>query len=103
MAQAQVVEGTGEELIELLTQQPKERFRLIRLADDHPFRTYEEALAQAMSRTEEDIAEARARVLQASPVPREIPEGKTLEDMVVGQWPGDETEEQIFEALERLS
>ena len=56
-----------------------------------------------MNRTAEEIAEARARVMQASPAPREIPDGKILEDMVVGQWPGDETDEQIFEALERLS
>ena len=70
MVQSQMIEGTGEELIELLTRQPKERFRLIRLANDRPFQTYEEALAQAMSRTEEEIAEARTRVLQASPVPR---------------------------------
>lgn len=82
MVQAQVIEGTGEELIELLSQQPKERFRLVRLAQNRPFQTYEEALAQVISRTPEDIAEARARVLQASPAPREIPKGKTLEDMV---------------------
>ena len=103
MAQTQVIEGTGEELIELLNRQPKERFRLIKLPDDHPFQTYEEVLAHAMNRTPEEIAEACTRVIQASPVPREIPEGKTLEDMVWGQWPGAETDEQIFEALERLS
>jgi len=103
MAQAQIIEGTGEELIELLTQQPKNRFRLIRLANNRPFQTYEEALSHAMSRTAEEIAAARARLLQASPAPREIPEGKTLEDMVIGQWPGDETDEQIFEVLERIS
>jgi hypothetical protein len=103
MAQPQVIEGTGEELIELLNQQPKERFRLLKLANDRPFQTYEEALAQAMNRTSEEIADARTRVLQASPVPRQIPEGKTLEDMILGQSPGDETDEQIFEALERLS
>ena len=103
MAQAQIIEGTGEELIELLTQQPKNRFRLIRLANNRPFQTYEEALFHAMNRTAEEIAAARARLLQASPAPREIPEGKTLEDMVIGQWPGDETDEQIFEVLERIS
>ncbi len=103
MAQPHILEGTGEELIELLHQQPKERFRLIKLQNDRPFQTYEEALAQAMNRTPEEIAEARARLIQASPAPRELPEGKTLEDVVMGQWPGDETDEQIFEALEKLS
>jgi hypothetical protein len=103
MAQAQVIEGTGEELIKLLNQQPKERFRLIKLPSAREFQTYEEALAQAINRSPEEIAQARARVLQASPAPRELPEGKTLEDVVMGQWPGDETDEQILEALEKLS
>jgi|SRR5579862_2343316 len=103
MVTAQVIEGTGEELIELLNQQPKERFRLIKLPSERALQTYEEALAQAINRTPEQIAEARARVLQASPAPRELPEGKTLEEVVMGQWPGDETDEQILEALEKLS
>lgn len=103
MAQARVIEGTGEELIPFLNQQPKERFRLIQLVNDRPFQTYEEALAQAMNRTPEEITAARAHVLLASPAPHELPEGKTLEDVVMGQWPGEETDEQILEALERLS
>ena len=73
------------------------------LPTERPLQTYEEALSQAMNRTPEEIAEARARVLQASPTPRELPGGKTLEDVVMGQWPGDETDEQILEALEKLS
>ena len=32
-----------------------------------------------------------------------LPEGKTLSDVVEGMWPGDETDEQIYEMLERLS
>jgi len=103
MAQAQIIEGTGEELIELLHQQPKERFRLTRLENGRPFQTYDEALAQATSRTPEEIAAARARLIQASPSPRELPEGKTLEDVVMGKWPGDETDEHIFEVLRKLS
>jgi hypothetical protein len=103
MTQPQVIEGTGEELIKLLNQQPNERFRLMKLSSKPSPQTYEEALAQALSRTPEQIAEARARVLQASPAPRELPEGKTLEDVVMGQWPGDETDEQILEALRKLS
>lgn len=103
MAQVQVIEGTGEELIKLLHQQPKERFRLIRLPGDHPIQTYEGAFAHALPRSPEEVAAARARVLQASPTPRTIPEGKTLEDMIMGQWPGEETDEQILNALEKLS
>ncbi len=103
MAQAQIVEGTGEELIELLYKQPTERFRLIQLSGEREFQTYEEALARATTRSTNEIVEARVRLLQASPPPRELPEGKTLEDVVLGQWPGNETDEQILEVLEKLS
>ena len=103
MTQSQVIEGTGEELIGLLYRQPKERFRLIKLPREQEFPTYEEALAQAMNRTPEDIAEVRSRVLDASPPARELPPGKTLEDVVMGHWPSDETDEQILDALQKLS
>ncbi len=103
MAQQQIIEGTGEELIQVLNQQPKDRFRLIKLPMDREFQTFEEVFAQATNRTPEEVAAARARLIQASPPPRELPEGKTLEDVVMGKWPGDETDEQIFEALRKLS
>ena len=67
---------------------------------------YERGLAWAeglKNRTDAEIEEARRRIDALSPPPRPIPEGKTLEDMVMGTWPGDETDEQIREALERLS
>ena len=103
MAQTQVIEGTGEELIPLLNQEPNQRFRLIKLPPNGIFRTFEAGVALATSRTAEQIASARARVLGASPPPRELPDGKTLEDVIVGQWPGDETNDQILDALEKLS
>ena len=103
MAQFEILEGTGEELQRHLKQHSKERFRLIRLPDEQVFPNYEEALAHALNRTPEAIAQARARLLQASKAPRELPEGKTLEDVIMGQWPGDKTDEQILEALEKLS
>ena len=34
---------------------------------------------------------------------RELPAGKTLEDVVAGTWPGDESDADIEEALKRLS
>ena len=34
---------------------------------------------------------------------RLLPPGKTVWDMIVGQWPGDETDEEINKALEELS
>ena len=54
-------------------------------------------------RTPKQIAEARARVFAASPEPRPLPDGKTLEETVVGKWPGDEKDEEIQAALHELS
>ena len=34
---------------------------------------------------------------------RPLPEGKTIHNVVCGQWPGDETDEEINEMLEELS
>lgn len=54
-------------------------------------------------RTEAEVEETRRRLDALSRPPAPIPEGKTLSDMVEGKWPGDETDEQINEALKRLS
>jgi putative addiction module CopG family antidote len=61
------------------------------------------AMAKMMNRTPEEIEAARAQLFQASRPPRELPEGKTLEDMISGKWPGDETGEEVLRALEKLS
>lgn len=58
-----------------------------------------EAMARLMNRTPEEILADRERILAASPPPRQPPPGKTWIDMVVGQWPGDETDEEIEEWL----
>jgi predicted DNA-binding antitoxin AbrB/MazE fold protein len=55
------------------------------------------------NRTAAELEEDRRRLFALSPPPRPIPEGKTLSDVVEGMWPGDETDEQINEALKRLS
>ena len=55
------------------------------------------------NRTPEEIEQTRLRLFSKSPASRPIPEGQTLADMVEGKWPGDETDEQVREALERLS
>jgi predicted DNA-binding antitoxin AbrB/MazE fold protein len=60
-------------------------------------------IAWLTNRTDAEIEETRRRLNALSPPPAPIPEGKTLSDMVEGKWPGDETDEQINEALKRLS
>lgn len=61
------------------------------------------AIERMRNRTSEEIQAARERIWAKSPPPRPLPEGKTLEDVVQGTWPGNETDEEILEMLERLS
>jgi hypothetical protein len=58
-----------------------------------------EAMARIINRTPEEILAAREAILARSPPPRPLPPGKTWIDMVVGQWPGEETDEEIEEWL----
>lgn len=60
-------------------------------------------LAWLRSRTDADAERTLAELLAIARPPRPLPEGKTLSDVVEGSWPGDETDEQIRAALERLS
>ncbi len=62
-----------------------------------------EAVNTLINRTPEEKLAARARAMKFLRRGRPLPEGKTFDDVVRGSWPGDETDEQIFEALERLS
>lgn len=61
------------------------------------------AVSRITKRTPEEVEAARIRLFQQSRPPREIPAGQTLADVICGQWPGDETDEQILAALEKLS
>jgi len=60
-------------------------------------------LKEMLSRTPEQVREARARLFATARPARPLPPGKTLEDVIVGKWPGDETDEEIARALEDLS
>jgi hypothetical protein len=62
-----------------------------------------EGMARTMNRTPEEILAARERAFAASTPPRPLPPGKTLEEVVCGQWPGDETDEEIRDLLRKLS
>lgn len=61
------------------------------------------AIEKMRSRTPEQILADRERLYLSVRRGRALPEGKTLLDMVEGTWPGDETDEEIRDALERLS
>ena len=61
------------------------------------------AVARMMNRTPEEIEATRAQLFAEMEPPRPLPPGKTLEDMISGKWPGDETEEEVLRALEKLS
>ncbi|HLK55841.1 MAG TPA: hypothetical protein VKU00_04735 [Chthonomonadaceae bacterium] len=106
MAQPEVLEGQWEDILAgnaarlvgrkvRITIEPEEN------TEEAP--TLEDAITKLNSRTPEEIAAARKRILDASPEPRPLPEGKTLAEVVMGQWPGDETDEEIHEALRKLS
>jgi hypothetical protein len=61
------------------------------------------AIAAMADRAPEEVEAARVRLFAQSRPPRPLPEGKNLLDVVSGQWPGDETDEEIFDALRKLS
>ncbi len=62
-----------------------------------------EAVYRLANRTPEQIAADRERGMKSVRRGRPLPPGKTLADVVEGAWPGEETDEQIYEALERSS
>jgi predicted DNA-binding antitoxin AbrB/MazE fold protein len=63
----------------------------------------EREIRRLTSRTPEEIMRAREEILKASRPARPLPEGKTHAEVVQALWPGDETDEQVREALEKLS
>lgn len=70
--------------------------------DKDPF-ALDRAIERMKNRTPEEIEETRKRIFAASKPPRPLPEGKTIFDVLCGKWPGDETDEEIEEALRKLS
>jgi len=62
-----------------------------------------EIVRRITNRTPEQKLAHRERITQSIIPGRPLPEGKTIHDVVCGQWPGDETDEEINEMLEELS
>jgi bifunctional DNA-binding transcriptional regulator/antitoxin component of YhaV-PrlF toxin-antitoxin module len=63
----------------------------------------ERAIDAMTNRTPEQLAAAQAHAMETYKPVRTVPAGKTLADMVAGKWPGDETDAQVFAALQELS
>ena len=72
-------------------------------ADEAVSDALDKSIARIANRTPAERAAARARLLKASRPARPLPPGKTLEDVVLGQWPGEESDEEVARTLERLS
>ena len=61
------------------------------------------AMRTLTERSSDERAALRADVLAHSRPARDLPMGKTLEDVVVGSWPGTESNEEVAAALQELS
>lgn len=106
MARAQIYEGTPAQLAEKLSSLPVSQKYLMTLTleeQDDDAESLEAAIARMKNRTPEEIVSARERILSATPPPRELPDGKNIFEVVMGKWPGDETDEEILSALDKLS
>lgn len=79
------------------------KLQVILVEPDEKKGGWEKELARLQARTPEEIMAARERMEKTSRPPRPLPPGMTLEDVVKGMWPGDETDEEVNAALERLS
>jgi hypothetical protein len=61
------------------------------------------AVERMTSRTPEQIAEAQARAARFIRPGRPLAPGQTIFDAVCGKWPGDESDQEVTEALRKLS
>jgi hypothetical protein len=70
--------------------------------DDRDPHSLDRAIAKMKSRTPEERAAMRERVMKASPEPLPLPAGKTVFD-IIPRIRGKETDEEVLAALDRLS
>ena len=62
-----------------------------------------EGVKRIINRTPEQKLADREAAMKYVKKGRPLPPGKTLDDVMCGQWPGDETDEEVNRALEELS
>ena len=63
----------------------------------------EEAVARMTGRNQEQIAKAQARATAFIRPGKPLRDGETILDAVAGKWPGAESDQEIAEAIRRLS
>lgn len=106
MEKARVIEGTCEEIRAVLDrpEMAGRQLKLIILPSEEPSNPLlDQAVLRLTRRTPEEIAAARERAIAAYPPERPLPSGKTFAETLAGEWPGEETDEQIEAALSELS
>jgi hypothetical protein len=106
MAQPTVIEGRREDILAALDRPEMEgrQLKLIVMPDEPAANTLlDEAISRMARRSREEVAQAQRRAMGTYPPARPLPPGKTLADVIAGQWPGDETDEQVQAALDELS
>jgi hypothetical protein len=107
MGEQQVYQGTPDQLAEQLRSLPDtQNYRMTLIpeeATEEDILSLEAAITRMIHRTPQEVAAVRERLLGVTPPPRELPEDMTIFDVVMGKWPGDETDDQIATALEKLS
>ena len=106
MAFQQTYEGTPAQLVEQLRLLPgTQQYRMTLTSEEsaEDVENLEATIARMTSRTPEEIVATRERLLAATPPPRALPDDKSIFDVVMGTWAGNETDEQIRNALEKLS
>ncbi len=82
------------------------RATIQRMAEELAKAGPEDQLVQAIvahaTRTPEQIEATRAAIMARSRPERPLPPGKTLDDVVQGIWPGNETAEEIQDMLDDM-
>lgn len=85
---------------DLLTEQIEMK-RLQTEVDDP--QAFSRAFAQMKNRTSSEIAAVREKMFRLAKPPRHLPENVNIIDAVFGKIPSDETDEEVFTALQKLS
>jgi hypothetical protein len=104
---AQLAHKNGKPIAEVAGALLEEKLRESLALKDEEEDTDPDALARAIARmtnrTPEEIAAAQQRAIVAYPAKNPLPPGQTILDVIDGKWPGNETDEEVFEALRKLS